>query len=344
MLVLTGLNLPCNSSNKADGLTDTSINQSWWDSLSEEWKTILLINQNFSKQGTDIYLIQNEYIHRMHSADDERYTELNTSLHDLANMRQFMLGYQDFYNRALRYNHCVHNDKIDLSTLGELESIYMVNGPDDLSPLKYFPKLKTLILNGCGINPNIPINHMSLDIEPLKYLKELEVLHCSSLALRSIKPIENLLNLRELKINNTSITDVSPIKKLVNLEVLYIGSKVKKAKEISRLVNLEELYLDGLQTLPNFSKLKNLKKLSIAEHEFALVNDKYRIKDLFFINGLSNLEILDFENTSYRGNLEPLYGFKKLKAISLPRVNSMSKKAFEEVNKDCIIINAVAFF
>lgn len=343
MILLTGLNLPCNTSNIDEGSTIHSIDPSWWDTLSEEWKQILLINQNFARHGTDIFAIQNEYIHRLHEADETPHSEMNKSLHVWLDLNQFKLGYQDFYIRALRDNHCIHNEEIDLAILAKLETIYMVNGPADLRPLKQFPKLKTLIINGCGIVPGVPLNQTSLDLAPLKSLKELEVLHCSSLALKTIKPLENSGSLRELKIHSTSITDISPIKKLVNLEVLSIGSKAKKAKEISQLTNLQELYLDGLQTVPDLSSLKNLQKLSITENEMTLVNDNYRIKDLSFLSGLSNLEILDFENTSYQGSLGDLYNFKKLKVISLPRVSTISKMEFAKMKPDCIIINAYQF-
>lgn len=128
VLLLAGFKwlYPAASSNV---MAEAPIDKAWWDALSEEWKSILLMNQNFSKKGSDIYTIQEEYINRMQSENEADYSEMNTSLHILFEKKKFGLGYPDFYARALRTKHVVKNEHIDLSTLGELNKIYMVNGP-----------------------------------------------------------------------------------------------------------------------------------------------------------------------------------------------------------------------
>ena len=101
---------------------------------------------------------------------------MNKSLHDLFEMKKFSLGYADFYAGALKYKFVVKNEVIDLATLGDLDKIYMVNGPGDLTPFKKFPNLKVLILNDCGINNAVPIKRQLLNLEPLRYLNKLD--HC----------------------------------------------------------------------------------------------------------------------------------------------------------------------
>ena len=322
---------------------ETVIDKAWWDGLSEEWKTILLINQNFSKQHTDIYAVQNGYINRMNSQNEDDYSEMNKSLHDLNEMKKFSLGYPDFYARALRYKFVKKNDSIDLATLANLDIIYMVNGPGDLTPLKKFPNLKVLILNGCGINNAIPINHQLLNLEPLRYLKKLQLLHCSSNALQSIEPIKELIELKELHLDNSSVTDLSPLENLINLESLSAGSKLETAAVIARLINLKALYLKGVKKIPDLSKLKKLKRLSIEENELSIIDGSYGIKSIEFLASLPNLEYLDLDNTSYKGGLALLDSFINLKAITLPPVNSTTMLEFKKHHSSCVIINAFRY-
>ena len=322
---------------------EAAIDKAWWDGLSEEWKSILLINQNFSKQHSDIFAIQNGYINRMNSENEDDYSEMNKPLHDLFEMKKFNLGYPDFYARALRYKFVVKNDNIDLATLGDLDIIYMVNGPGDLTPLKKFTNLKVLILTDCGIDNAVPMSNQLLDLEPLRDLKKLQVLHCSSNALQSIEPIKELVELQELRLDNSSVTDLSPLKNLVNLELLSVGSKVKNAPVIGRLINLKALYLRGCKQIPNLSRLEKLKRLTIEENEMAIIDGSYRVTSIEFLKSLTNLEYIDLDNTSYRGNLDLLDSFQHLIAITLPPVNSAAMLEFKKQHNHCIIINAYQF-
>jgi len=340
ILIVTGVTLKFNSFSKNIVVRETPIDKVWWDGLSEEWKKILLINQNFRNQRTDIFTLQNEYINRMNAEDEDDYSEMNKSLHDLNEMMKFSLGYPDLYARAIKYKFAVANDSINLATLKDLDRIYMVNGPGDLTPLKKFTNLKVLILNNCGIDNGVPTDKQLLNLEPLRYLKKLQVLQCSSDALKSIAPIEELVELQELNIDNSSVTDVSPLKNLVNLERLSIGSKVETAAVIGQLVNLKALYMKGCKRIPDLSKLKQLKKLSMGENELAIIDGSYRILDIHFLRGLFGLEFLDLANTSYKGNLALLDSFQSLKAITFPPVNKAARLEFKKHHNNCVIINA----
>ncbi|MEO7174153.1 MAG: hypothetical protein ABI002_00080 [Saprospiraceae bacterium] len=322
---------------------ETPIDQAWWEGLSEEWKTILLINQNFSKQHTDIYAVQNGYINRMNAKGQDDHYEMNTSLHNLNNERDFKLSYDDFYTRALKYKFVTANQHIDLATLGNLDIIYMVNGPGDLNPLKKFPNLKILVLNSCGIDLANAIRSPALNLEPIRNLKKLQVLECSAHLLHSIEPIENLTSLRELRIESSKVTDLSPLKKLVNLEKLSVRTNAKSASAISDLIALKVLHLDGVKKILNLSKLKNLKNLLICEDELAITDGSYRIKSIDFLSSLQNLEYLDLEYTSYRGDLSQLDGLQNLKAITLPDISRSDMSAFKDHHRDCIIINAYRY-
>ncbi|MEO6720241.1 MAG: hypothetical protein ABIN67_07730 [Ferruginibacter sp.] len=337
LMLLAALKLLFGSSSVADNSTLVPIDKVWWDNLSEEWKTILLVNQNFQKQHIDIFKLQEEYINRLNEKDEAGCSEINKSLHELNELKRFSLGYPDLYARAIRTNHVVKNENIDLATLANLDTIYMVNGPADLSPLQQFPHLKVLIINYCGLADGSE----QIDLKPLKYLKELKVLHCSSPAIKSL-PIEGLVNLEELNCDNSSIANLAPLKKLVNLKLLSVG-KIKDASAISQLENLEALYIDGCKQVPSLSRLKKLKKLYISEGELSIINAGYRLTNIDFLASFKDLEDLDLGYTSYKGSLNVLNQLQHLKAVTLPPVSKSEMRSFKQSNPHCVIINSFSY-
>jgi len=343
LILLGGVSFLCISCVRATPMVEAPIDQAWWDGLSEEWKTILLISQNLSKQHADIYAVQQGYMNRMNSDGEEDLSELNTSLHRLNAESTFQLSHRDFYARAVKYEFVTPNDSIDLKALGNLDLVYMVSGPGDLTPLKKFPNLKVLIMNSCGIDEANAIRSPAMDLGPLRDLKKLEVLHCSTPVLRSIEPIEQITSLRKLRIDHSSISDLSPLKQLVHLEMLSVGANGKSASAIAKLTDLKVLHLDGPKNVPDLSKLDQLKSLTICEDELALVDGSYRVKSLEFLKALHALEFLDLEYTTYRGDLAPLDPLKNLKAITLPPINSAAMLTFKAQHKNCVIINAYQY-
>jgi hypothetical protein len=331
-----------NTSHSLTQAPSTPITKEWWDGLSEEWKTILIINQNFQKQGVNIFTLQKQYMHRLNSPAEEEYGEMNTSLNELHKLSRFELSYADFYELAIRQKYLQRKDSINLETLGALDTIYMVSGPGDLTPLEKFPHLTVLILNYCGLDFTAP-DEQKLDLEPLKHLKELKVLHCTSVALQSLTPLKNLVNLEELLCDNSSITSLSPIKNLINLKKVAFGPKISDPSPISQLINLEELYLQAGKQLPDFSRLKKLRKLTVIESELALVQASYRIDDLDFLKDLPTLEFLDLYFISYKGSLHLLNDLQHLKAVTVPPVRSTEVRSFEKANKECKVINSIQF-
>ena len=343
IFLLAGIKLLYSSYTTNTHSAEMPIDRTWWDGLSAEWKTILLISQNFSNQRSDIFTLHSDYINRMNAPNEDHYSEMNTSLHDLNEIKKFGLGYPDFYARALKYNFVINNDSINLATFKDLDMIYIVNGPADLTPLKKLTKLRVLIINNCGVDNLIPLGQQRLDLEPLRYLKRLQILQCSSITLQSIEPIKELVYLQELNIDNSSVTDLSPLKNMVNLNVLSVGSKIKTAAIISQLVNLKHLYIRGYKKIPDLSKLKSLKILSVSENELAIIDPNYWVIDLHFLRDLTSLQFLDLENTSYTKSLALLNLFQNLKAISLPPVNISTMLDFKKNHHNCIIINAFKY-
>lgn len=340
LALFVGIAWLCCSPSKRKEMPEKPIDQAWWDGLSEEWKTILRINQFFYRHRVDFYQVQNDYLNRLNEANDAPQTALSTSLRDLNKQKKFLLSYADMYARVRKTYPDDAADTIDLNTLHQLDQIYMVSGPGDLTPLKKLANLKVLIANYCGIDRTVPPGEQVLDLEPLRNLKQLEHLHGVSPTLKSLEPLKGLANLTFLDCENSSVTSLAPLKNLHKLESLFFGSKVENAAVVAHLTNLRILSIDGCKQIPDLSKLKKLQQLCLVEHELALVNSRYRIADLDFLKNLTALEFLDFDLTSYAGNLDNLKNLTNLKAITLSRVSTATMRAFMQAHQDCVVINA----
>lgn len=338
-ILLAGLKFIGCAAEPSGNNNESSNDDKWWDGLTEEWKQILIINQQFKQHHIDIFQLQHGYINRVKDSRDADYSLLNQSVHVFHSLKTFSLGYADMFARAAKLNPKLKKEGIDLNSLATLDTLYMVNGPADLSPLKKFPHLKVLIMNNCGLDINRSQKELVLDLTPLKYLTELKILHCATPVLESIKPLEPLVNSEELHCGNRRLKSLAPLRKLDKLKSLSLGYGSSDVKIVSSLENLEALYLNQIKILPNLSKLKKLKILSIFESEMALINAKYRLTSIDFLKNLSSLEFLDLDNTSYRGSLAAMDGLQHLKAVTLPGVSSMAVQAFKKQHPNCVIIN-----
>ena len=343
LVLLMGLHTAWTCCLKTGTTAEGPIDKAWWDGLSEEWKRILLINQQFQKQRLDFFTLQEKYMNRMKAAGEDDYSPLNTSLYELNDKKRYSLGYNDFYARALRGKWIENAGGIDLNTLKELDKVYMVNGPADLTPLKKLSNLKVLIMNSCEIDISSPVSKQRVDLEPLRYLTKLEVLECAHTAIASLGPIKGLSHLRELNCENSGVTDLSPIKNLPALERLSCGPGISNEPIITKMVNLQELYLKGFTRIPEMTRCKKLQKLSVSEGEMAIVRASYRLTDLGPMKDLAALEYLDLNNSSYRGSLDVLNGLQNLKVITLPPVSTSIMEEFKKQHEKCIIINAYQY-
>ncbi|MBN8678253.1 MAG: hypothetical protein J0M29_08510 [Chitinophagales bacterium] len=339
ILLIIGLKWLYEAFPRQKELPEKPIDQAWWDGLSTEWQAILRINQYFYRHQVDFYTVQQAYIQRLKGQEDPEDSMYNTPLRDWLQKQTYLLSYEDMYARVRKSYPDTEADSIDLKTLAQLEQIYMVSGPGDLSPLKKFPNLKILVINYCGINHSLPIDEQVINLEPLRKLTQLEQIYCVSPALKTLEPIKGLSKLTTLHCQNSNVSSLEPIKNMSQLEHLAFGDKVKKAAVLGRLHNLKTLHISGCQEIPDLSGLQNLKQLSIVENELALVNSSFRIKSLDFIQNLKTLEVLDLELSSYRGSLEKLKPMLHLKAVTLPRVSSADMQAFKQAHPDCRIVN-----
>ena len=144
------------------------------------------------------------------------------------------------------------------------------------------------------------------DIEPLRYMVNLTILHINDNNITDISPIARLTNLRNLNIGNNqfsydvwaqrqwnnNITDLTPLTGLRNLETL----------------NTMQLPNADITPLAGFT---NLRELHMWNNQ---------ISDLTPISGLTNLTSLTLNMNSI-SDLTPLSGMTHLRTLTLPHNN-----------------------
>lgn len=106
----------------------------------------------------------------------------------------------------------------------------------NIEPLKYLPQLEIIVLNG---------NYIS-DLSSLLELPNLYHLNLINNRIKDISGIDKLTNIRELFLGVNLIEDILPLKSMTNLRLLGLRSnRVSGIEPLKSLVNLVELNLSG---------------------------------------------------------------------------------------------------
>jgi hypothetical protein len=147
----------------------------------------------------------------------------------------------------------------------------------DISFLKDLTQLKRLYI----LNSNI------LNLEPVKYLKNLETLSIGNKLLTDISSLKDLTQLKELYILNSDILNLEPVKYLKNLETLFIA--------------------DGFPGIIDCSIFKNLKKLKSLD----LNNNE--VENIGAVNNLYRSDINIKGYNEYNKNQEKIDGTNSIK-------------------------------
>ena len=91
---------------------------------------------------------------------------------------------------------------------------------------------------------NVSGNQGISSLDPLRMLRYLKRLDCSSTAISDLWPLSDLIDLNSLNCANTIVSDCEGLRDLMNLEHLNISNtQIGDIKCISRLVNLRELHI-----------------------------------------------------------------------------------------------------
>lgn len=194
------------------------------------------------------------------------------------------------------------------------DGTYSFNGNQDnpniinyLNPkIEKLKNLRKLILNGSwgtrwaindvsSIGKLTSLRYLDLshniiqDINPLKNLKNLEILKLTSNRIKDIRGISTLLSLKNLHLNFNFIEKADFLCDLKELIILNLNSnKVKRIHLFDKLKSLRYLFISGNQ-ISNIDVLKNLPML------IELGLNKNNIKDISCLQNNNKLKILHLE-------------------------------------------------
>ncbi|TGM60158.1 hypothetical protein [Leptospira adleri] len=169
-----------------------------------------------------------------------------------------------------------------------------------------------------------------VDLEPLKFLKNLKELHLLCPKLTNKKYISKLESLRSICLNSSSLNqeDLRLLVECKQLKRIHICnmhvSKIDLLNGLPKLVDLDLFKISGLSAL-ELSSLSNIKKLSLSYCDLGDLSDlskMRKLKELSFSNmELDNLEFLKdlslskFESESEALNEDGLRHLSKMSGL-----------------------------
>jgi hypothetical protein len=135
--------------------------------------------------------------------------------------------------------------------------------------------------------------------------------------------LEHLNNLSDLRIEMFGEIDLKPINKYCKLKSLAIGGDKSKIEGITNHESIENLFVfDKVKDIQLIGRMKNLKKLTIS---------KMTLKNLDFLNGLTNLNELHFMLGGTK-NLGALPQIGKIEELSFTWVRQLKMEHLNPIN------------
>lgn len=155
----------------------------------------------------------------------------------------------------------------------------------DISSLKYFPNVTSLILAWALDN-----NDGGVDISVLANLTKLEALYINCNGIEDISALSGLTNMLDLKIWGNKITDISALSGMTKMQDLWMkGNQITDISVLANMKDLVWLYMDDNQ-VTDLSPLAELSKLTHLLLSGNPATDYSALSDVY-----SNLEEKDFK-------------------------------------------------
>lgn len=188
--------------------------QNWWDSLDDDWQSVLLLNDELQNQQ------------KVSWGDMEKLFAKKLLLY-------YLLDVSPISPERL----------IRITKLGRLWCADTIIS--SLEPIRKFTNLEVLQCNGTLIDSLEPIRNLTAikdlscsqtsisSLEPISNLTNIEVLECFSTNIESLEPIGDLINLKELYCAETKINSIEAIMHLPYLAYLEIEKTNISRSEIN---------------------------------------------------------------------------------------------------------------
>ncbi len=161
-------------------------------------------------------------------------------------------------------------------------------------------------------------------------LPKLEELTLQNPSKQQLLSIEKINHLKRLRITHARPKDIDFISSLENLEevVFEYVSFFSDLSPLIELKKLKSLHLENLRSVHDFSGLEGLENLRYL-YISGTVDWDQPIDDFNFLNGLPNLEILNFgfvRNNSDFPAFLPIINLDKIKRIGIGRATFQTKE------------------
>ncbi|MCM3653566.1 leucine-rich repeat domain-containing protein [Metabacillus litoralis] len=198
---------------------------------------------------------------------------------------------------------------VRVSDLEKLDFLYLDESDiKDLTGLEYAINLVDFHLGG---------NAFTLDLAPLKGLKELSSIYIEESPIKSYTMLNELKNLFSLSIVNNNIDDLSFLNGLKNVQDLTLNNN--QIQDISVLSSLKRLNSINLAN-NNIKDLAPLKASSDSLYHLDISENP--IEDISSIAQLENLVELILDDTMIT-NLTPLLDLSSLETVSLYNISTL---------------------
>ena len=193
--------------------------------------------------------------------------------------------------------------------------------PADLSDLKYFENLHTLVLDNQGISDlhmlkGLPLEKLSLQKNELVSLSgisdcnTLSCLHLTDNPLEDVAPLAGISSLRELKLSQTAVSDISPFQDIPLRNLDVSNTLVTDFSVLPSSNNLQYLLVSGMgeEDIEKLGQMQQLVQLGVFESD---------IESLSQLSGLKYLESLDFTNCQKVKSLDGIEEFPSLTYLGI---------------------------
>ncbi|MBF4695180.1 leucine-rich repeat domain-containing protein [Fusibacter ferrireducens] len=204
------------------------------------------------------------------------------------------------------YNHVSIHDLYGIQYFKNLELInFRGNQISELGALKHLKKLNQLYLGSNGFD----------SIEALSGLTELKRLAIDgNLLTGSLEPLKTLKNLELLNISYTNVKDITPILELKALKYLYFqGPTNADVSIIRKMSQLEDVYLDHTNLKGGYDflgQMTNLRHLNLSQNN---------LSEIKFVASLPLLEGLDVKENQIT-DISPILEAEARKEVDASRM------------------------